>query len=222
MSVGLAYHVASALYLVKGDWAEAHAMKEREITALRTGNIVEELPMALAYSARALAYLGDANQALERLRECEPLLEGQAARGGTGNGWVYYSLGRARLLLGCLDEAKRLADCAVESASERSDFLPNTLHLQGDIATHPDRFDAAGAERYYRGALTLAEARGMRPLIAHCHLGLGTLHRRLDKRESAAQRFETAAAMFRDMDMRFWLSQVEAERRDTLAHQLPA
>ena len=96
-------------HLVKGDWAKAHALIERQIAVLRTGNIVGELPSALAYSARALAYLGDAAEALDRLRECEQLLEGQSARGRVGmNGWAYYSLGRACLLLGRLDEARRL------------------------------------------------------------------------------------------------------------------
>ena len=122
-----------------------------------------------------------------------------------------FSLGRACLLLGRLDEARRLADRAVESGSGRIDFVPYALHLRGDIATHPDRFEAARAEAHYRKALALAEPRGMRPLIAHCHLGLGTLYARIGKREQATDHLEMAAAMYRDMDMRFWLAQAEAE-----------
>jgi class 3 adenylate cyclase len=38
-------------------------------------------------------------------------------------------------------------------------------------------------EAYYRQALALAAPRGMRPLVAHCHLGLGKLYRRAGKRE---------------------------------------
>ena len=34
------------------------------------------------------------------------------------------------------------------------------------------------AEDHYRQALALAEELGMRPLIAHCHVGLGKLYRR--------------------------------------------
>jgi hypothetical protein len=54
----------------------------------------------------------------------------------------------------------------------------------------------------------------MRPLVAHCHLGLGTLYARMGKREQATEHLETAAAMYRDMDMRFWLEQAEAELRN--------
>jgi DNA-binding SARP family transcriptional activator len=133
-TVGLAYHAAGTLHLVKGDWARAHALIERQIAVLRTGNIVGELPTALAYSARALAYLGDAPEALDRLRECEQLLEGQSARGRVGNGWASYSLGRACLLLGRLDEAQCLGHSAVDSASGRIDFVPDALQLLGVAA----------------------------------------------------------------------------------------
>jgi hypothetical protein len=51
----------------------------------------------------------------------------------------------------------------------------------------------------------------MRPLVAHCHLGLGKLYRRTDKREEAQEHLTVAATMCREMDMRFWLEQAEAE-----------
>jgi len=85
--------------------------------------------------------------------------------------------------------------------------------LLGDIATHPDRFDAESGEAHYHRALALAEPRGMRPLVAHCHLGLGKLYRRTSKREQAREHLTTATTLYRDMDMRFWLKQAEAESR---------
>jgi hypothetical protein len=54
----------------------------------------------------------------------------------------------------------------------------------------------------------------MRPLVAHCHLGLGKLYRRTDKREQAQERLTTATTMYREMDMGFWLEQAEAEIRE--------
>jgi hypothetical protein len=77
------------------------------------------------------------------------------------------------------------------------------LHLLGDIETHPDRFDAESGEAPYRGALALAEPRGMRPLVAHCHLGLGKRYRRTGKREQAQEHLTPAMTMYREMDMRF-------------------
>jgi hypothetical protein len=51
----------------------------------------------------------------------------------------------------------------------------------------------------------------MRPLVAHCHLGLGRLHARAGRRKQAARHLGTAAAMYRDTDMRVWLEQSAAE-----------
>jgi hypothetical protein len=53
----------------------------------------------------------------------------------------------------------------------------------------------------------------MRPLAAHCHLGLGKLYAHTDKREQAREHLRTATTMYREMDMRFWLEQVERELR---------
>ena len=41
----------------------------------------------------------------------------------------------------------------------------------------------------------------MRPLVAHCHLGLGKLYRRTGKREEAREHLTTATTMYREMDM---------------------
>ena len=63
----------------------------------------------------------------------------------------------------------------------------------------------------YRQALALAEPRGMRPLVAHCHLGLGKLYHRTEKREQAQEHLTTATTMYREMGMTYWLEQAEAE-----------
>jgi tetratricopeptide (TPR) repeat protein len=84
----------------------------------------------------------------------------------------------------------------------------------GDIAAHPDRVEVEIAEAHYRQALALAEALGLRPLLAHCHLGLGVLYRRIGKRDEAREHLTTAGTMFGEMDMRFWREQAEAELKE--------
>jgi hypothetical protein len=66
------------------------------------------------------------------------------------------------------------------------------------------------AEEYFRQALALAEELGMRPLVAHCHRGLGTLYAVTGQREQARTALFTAIEMYRGMDMTFWLPQAEA------------
>ena len=85
------------------------------------------------------------------------------------------------------------------------------MHLLGNVATHHDRFDPEVGEAHYRQAMVLAKPCGMRPLVAHCHLGLGKLYRRTGTGEQASEHLTTARSMYREMEMRFWLEQAEAE-----------
>jgi hypothetical protein len=49
--------------------------------------------------------------------------------------------------------------------------------------------------------LEVRSALGMRPLVAHCHLGLGKLYRRTGKGEQAQEHLTTATTMYREMGM---------------------
>jgi Flp pilus assembly protein TadD len=57
--------------------------------------------------------------------------------------------------------------------------------------------------------MALAEALGMHPLAAHCHLGLGNLYLKLGRREQARADLSQALELFRAMQMTFWLPAVE-------------
>jgi hypothetical protein len=77
------------------------------------------------------------------------------------------------------------------------------------LAAHPDQFDGESGIAHYRQALALAQSHGMRPLVAHCYLGLSKLYRRTGKPEQARENFTAATTMYREMDMDFWLEQSE-------------
>ena len=80
------------------------------------------------------------------------------------------------------------------------------------IEVHDPDSEVAG--RYYHEALALGTDLGMRPLVAHCHLGLGKLYRRIGKREQVQEHLTTAATMYREMDMRFWLEKADTELKE--------
>jgi tetratricopeptide (TPR) repeat protein len=214
-TIGQAYRAAGTRRLLKGDWAKARSLLEQGIGVFRTANVALTLSPAVVSSAWVLAQLGEASEALNRLREGEQLLERQATIGVVGLlGWDYHVLGRACLLLDRLDEARRLGDRAVESSPRQPGFAAHALHLLGDIVTYPVRFDAESGEGHYRQALALAKPRGMRPLVGHCHLGLGKLYRRTGKRQEAQEHLTMATTMYREMDMTYWLEQAVAEANE--------
>src|SRR5262249_38900714 len=95
-------------------------------------------------------------------------------------------------------------DCSVASSQHQPGFRAHTLHLLGDLAAHPDQFDAETSVAHYQEALALAQSHGMRPLVAHCYLGLSKLYRRTGKPETARESLTAATTMYREMDMGFW------------------
>ena len=141
-TVGWASYAAGTLYHLKGDWATARSKIEDSIAAFRTGTVALLLPYAVTASAWILAQLGEASEALNRVREGEQLLAHHPVRDIGNLGRTYHWLGRACLRLGRPDEARRLGNRAVESLSSEPGHAAHALHLLGDIATHPDRFDA--------------------------------------------------------------------------------
>ena len=50
----------------------------------------------------------------------------------------------------------------------------------------------------------------MRPLQAHCPRSLGTLYRQTGRDDLARATLSTAIALYRAMDMTFWLPETEA------------
>jgi hypothetical protein len=85
------------------------------------------------------------------------------------------------------------------------------LRLAGEIAWRRVPPDVAVTENRHREGLALATELGMRPLIAHCHLGLGKLDQHVSRREQAREHFATATTMYREMGMTYWLDRAQAE-----------
>jgi tetratricopeptide (TPR) repeat protein len=114
-----------------------------------------------------------------------------------------------------LPDAAALADAALTQCRQSQERAnePYALSLLGAIAAHADPPDPDSVEAYYRQAESLASALGMRPHVAHCHFALAKLYARTGQADQAQEHFTTATTMYREMDMLFWLEQVEAEMR---------
>jgi tetratricopeptide (TPR) repeat protein len=160
--------------------------------------------------------LGCAYSCAGRVAEALPLLEQAAQRGaamGTMGGHAlrvgYVS--EVYLLAGRMEDAVKLAGRALDLARAHKERGHEAwaLRFLGEVAAHQDTPKIAPAEHHYQQALALADELGMRPLVAHCHLGLGTLHARTGQREQARAALSAAIALYRAMAMTFWLPQAE-------------
>ena len=121
-------------------------------------------------------------------------------------------LGEAQMLAGHLAEAYALTEQMLTLARRYQErgHQAYALHLLGEIAVQREPSAHTSAEAYYRQAFTLAEELSMRPLMAHCHLSLGTLYSRMGQVDQARAELTAATASYRSMEMTFWLSRAEA------------
>ena len=132
-----------------------------------------------------------------------------------------FSLGEAQMLAGRLEDAHALAERALALAREHQERGNEAyaLRLLGEIAARRDPSDVDEAAAHYRQAFALAEELGMRPLLAHCHHGLGALYLKMGRHEQARAELSAAIELFQSMEMTFWLPRAEvmlaqAEQRE--------
>jgi class 3 adenylate cyclase/tetratricopeptide (TPR) repeat protein len=203
------------VHLIRGEIPEAVRAIGRARSLAESAGLTVMLAFSSAYLGRALALSGN-------VAEAEPLLE-HAVHVGESRGvmasyaeWLVL-LGEVRLGRGRGDDARALGTQALHRSREKQEraTTARALRLLGDIGAS----DAAGAEaatRDYGEAAALAAELGMRPLVAHCHLDLGKLYRRTGEGALARDHLTTATTMYREMDMRFWLEQVELEMKESM------
>ena len=198
------------LYLAQGDLEQAIRIFNQGLTLCRTSGSRDWLrPIA--------AGLGYASALQGRLAEGRALLEegiSESIRTGAllNHALRVVWLSEVCRLAGRGEEAWQHARQALDLARQLKERGNEALalHQLGVVHAHTDPPDAAQAEAHYQQALALAEELGMRPLVAHCHLGLGTLYAATGQREQARAALSAAIDLYRAMEMTFWLPQAEA------------
>jgi tetratricopeptide (TPR) repeat protein len=210
-SLIIAHGCLGILYLNKGDLEAAIRVLEAGLALCRAAD------ERSTWSRNIAGALGQAYAGVGRLAEGLALLE-EAFRGSalTLRAQLAGRLSAVYLIAGRLDEARQHARQALDLARQQkahgheASALFAVATVQAAEASPADVQQAAAT---YGEALALAEPRGMRPLIAHCHLGLGKLYRGTGKVDQAREHLTTATTMYREMDMRFWLEKAEAEMK---------
>jgi class 3 adenylate cyclase/tetratricopeptide (TPR) repeat protein len=206
------------LALHQGDLPKALPLLERAVGISQDADLASFFPwMAAALGAaytlgwRAADAVPLLTQAMEQTMATETV--GDQTR-------CSLPLGEAHLVAGRLEEAHALAEhtLALTRAHQERGNEAYALRLLGEIAARrePPERDQAGDD--YRQALALAEELGMRPLVAHCHLGLGKLYATTGRRTEARVELSAALESYRAMEMMFWLPQAEAALAEVEGH----
>ena len=192
----------------RGDFPAAIGVLEAGLTLCRN----MEVRFALPYFA---AFLGSSYLRSGREREGVALLEeaveaNRAMQIDGHRSLFLLLLGEACLVSGRTDAARAHATeaLALSSRYPGQGWTLWAMRLLGDIDSQLPGA-ASDAEGRYRHVLPLAEGLAMRPLRAHCHLGLGRLHCKLNRIEEARAQFGLAKDLYREMGMKFWLDTAE-------------
>ena len=198
----------SQLYLAQGDLEHAIRVCDQGLALSRASGNRNMLPMIVASLGYAYALQG-------RLAEGRALLEeaiSESISTGSRHAVYWAWLSEGCRLVGRGEEAWQHARQALDLARQQKERGEEALalHQLGVVHVHADPPDVAQAEAYYQQALALAEELGMRPLQAHCHHGLGRLYGQTGRGAQARAALATAIALYRDMEMTFWLPQAEA------------
>jgi tetratricopeptide (TPR) repeat protein len=198
------------LYLCKGDVHRAIPLLERGLELCQAVNLEPWLPPITSA-------LGLARMLSGQVAEAMPILEQSLGWATSMTSMFELSpslrrLSEAFLLTGQIPEAIALGGRALEHAQVHQERGHEAwaLRLHGEIAARCEPPRIEPAEDYYRQALALAQELGMRPVVAHCHFGLGALHAWGGRRKQARTGFSTAIKLYRAMEMTFWLPQAEA------------
>ena len=207
----LAHQFRAVSLFLKGEFAHALLRLERVVDLCETKGLLHLLSVAYAIWGSAAAWSGRSADGCRAIERGVKLHESMGAK--LFSSYFYLAWAEGLLLDGQTQEAKRAADRGFELASafgERA-YQAWALQVLGEIAASQDSADFESAAMSCEHAKALAEGLGLRPLLARCHLSIGRLYRRMGKPQQAQEHLTTATTMYREMDMRFWLEQAEAE-----------
>jgi tetratricopeptide (TPR) repeat protein len=199
------------LKTLRGQMSEATRLLERAVAQCRESNITTQASIAMASLGHVYAWSGRIREGISCLQQA--LTDSESAGIGFHYSLSVEQLGEAYLLADQLDDARACADRALTLARERGERGHEAwaLRLLGDVITHQARPDVATAAAHYDAGLSLASELEMRPLVAHCHHGLGRLYRRAGNPGQAKEHLTTATAMYGEMGMTHWLETLEKD-----------
>jgi tetratricopeptide (TPR) repeat protein len=194
-------------HLRRGDLAHATQALERGLELCRTLQIGLGIPVLAAALGAAHALAGRPDEALSLVTGAVEEFRIRPIHVRPAH--ILLWAGSSYLAAGRLDEAGSHVQEAL-ALTRRLGARGGEAHALCLVAGVASTGGAEDAPGYYREALALAEELAMRPLVAHCHLGLGELHQRTGRRALAREHFTIATALYREMGMTFWLEKTEA------------
>ena len=169
------YYDVGYFEIVRANLKGACEVLEQALGIIEKWSLTYLSPFTMGFLGHALVEDGQIDRGLALLEEAN----GRYGRMGLGlfKSLVGMQLANAYLRDGRMEEASRRLERSLEVARSREERGHEAfgLYVLAGIAAHTPGNDKADAAACYKNALARAEALGMTPLAAQCHLALGCL-----------------------------------------------
>lgn len=204
-SITWAYWSTGFAALIQGDSGQAVRVFDRLLHFCRTHDLDAYPSRIMAALGRAKARLGQVDEGLLLLQQAVVL--DSTAEPQTTHSFALICLSEASFLAGNLEKAMTIATEAVQfsrkhaerSAEAYACWLLALIHN----ASGGDPEVAAGT---LQTAAAIANELGLKPLVAHCHLGFGELCDRQGNRQEAGTHRECGQHLLDALGMKPWFN----------------
>jgi tetratricopeptide (TPR) repeat protein len=210
-SVGYASMHLAGEFVLQGEFRSAVNLCERGLAVSGMGALGFLSPWLGAILGYAQLFSGTVNEGVSRIQKA---IDAHAAMGfGSWRSWLVSMLAEGLLLQGRYEESEKEAQGALLLAQECGEQRAEAdiYRVLGDIEVHRMPPAPKAAEAHYNQGLALATKIGALPLVARCHLALGSLYGRMNNRGDGVVHIGRAADMFREMGMAYYLAKTHVE-----------
>lgn len=208
-SLSFSYYSKGIVLALQGEVPQSIAILEQSLDVCRSWTLPLMLPLIGISLGYAYCQAGRADEAIALLEETER--EASTMHRLGGHAMILVRLGEAYLGGARIADAERCGRRALLLSRKQGEhgYEAHALRLLAELGlSDPSPLDES--ETNFLQALRRAEELDLRPLAAQCHLGLGKRYLQVGQQESAEAHFTTAAGIFRELGMRYWLEQAQS------------
>jgi tetratricopeptide (TPR) repeat protein len=209
-SITWVYACLGLVYLLHGKLDLAIRILEQALALCRDSDVLSAFSFTAASLGHAHSLTGHPDHALPILEEA--VRPHKVNLSAVPTIYPLTALAEAYHLIGQTEKAIQNAEEALRIFRQRGErgFGAWALYYMAKIHSEEDSEQMQHAVHLYHQAKEQAAELGMRPLLAHCHMGLGQVYLRRGQTAEARSELSAASDLYRSMGMSFWLPQVES------------
>ena len=209
-STTFAYACVGAAYLLHGKLDGATKMLEKALALCREANVLSAFSFTAANLGHAQSLLGHPDHALPIVAEA--VRPQKISFSIVPSAYPLTALAEAYRLQGDTEKAIQNAEEALSIFRQNGErgFAAWALYYLAKVQFDGGPEQVQQSTQSYRQAKEQAEELGMKPLLAHCHMGLGEAYAKKGLGKEACSEIVAGIELYRSMDMAFWIPQAES------------